>query len=275
VNKGISSAVSMIVIAASLLALPVRSSAQATDNEEQRKNIKTEDRRKNIRYMEGVLVQAVRVGAEQFGKVLERYEPAAVTVLIGSPRARGFLLDGHGIFFDVEVPDINQSVIWSVMTTLRDRQNGDALESLREALRTMPEGASLAQAQNALRRLASTIGPVRPASGASPQGLTASGPVSAANEPPMDPRKQYQDAVISAVVDVMLGYSVQMSLGPEEWLTVAARGSDTPLSPQQGLSDSVTITVRVKGSDLASYHAADADKRAEIREKVKADARVF
>src|ERR671925_657283 len=110
VNKAICSAVSIMIIAASLVAaLPARSSAQGTDNEE---------RRKNIRYMEGVLVQAVRVGAEQFGKVLEKYEPTAMTMLMGSPRARGFLLDGHGIFFDVEVPDINQSVIWSVMTTL-------------------------------------------------------------------------------------------------------------------------------------------------------------
>ena len=65
----------------------------------------------------------------------------------------------------------------------------------------------------------------------------------------------------------MLGYSVQMSLGAEEWLTVAARGNDAPLSPQ-GLSDTVTITVKVKGSDLTVYHAEPA-RRAEIRRKWK------
>ena len=42
--------------------------------------------------MEGVLVQAVRVGAETFGSKLEQYEPTGVTMLSGSPRVRGFLL---------------------------------------------------------------------------------------------------------------------------------------------------------------------------------------
>jgi hypothetical protein len=90
----------------------------------------------------------------------------------------------------------------------------------------------------------------------------------------MDPRKQYQDAVIGSLIEAMLGYSVQMALGPDEWLTVAARGNDAPLGPQQGLADPVTITVKVKGGDLAIYHA-DPARRSEIREKVRADARVF
>jgi hypothetical protein len=200
-------------------------------------------------------------------------------MLTGTPRARGFVLDGHGVFFDVEVPDINQSIVWSVMTTQRDRQASDAIESLRAAIRSIPGGVSLEQAQEALRYLASTVGPGLPrnqslAGTAAVETLPSPGKVNAVSTPAMDPRKEYQDAVITAVVDAMLGYSVQMSLGPEEWLTVAARGSDTPLSPQQGLSDTVTITVRVKGSDLAIYHA-DATKRAEIRDKVKADAKVF
>jgi len=71
----------------------------------------------------------------------------------------------------------------------------------------------------------------------------------------------------------MLGYSVQMSLGPEEWLTVAARGIDSA-GPIQGLQETTTITVKVKGSDLAIYHS-DQTRRAEIRQKVKADVKVF
>ena len=227
-----------------------------------------QERRRNIRYMEGVLVQAVRVGAEQVGKELERYEPTGVTVLLGSPRARGFLVDGHGVFFDVEVPDMNQSVVWSVMVTQRDRQMGNALESLSTALRAMPDGPPMQQAQKALQTLNSTVNLTRDAGPASP----ASGQVAAPAI--LDPRKLYQDAVISSVVDAMLGYSVQMSLGSEEWLTVAARGTDAPLGPQQGLQEATTITVRVKGADLAVYHS-DPARRAEIREKVRADAKVF
>jgi hypothetical protein len=263
VKQGIYSGVAPIVIAASFLALmPASSSAQGSD---------AQDRRKHIRYMEGVLVQAVRIGAEQFGKDLEKFEPTGVTALMGTPRARGFLLDGHGIFFDVEVPDINQSFVWSVMTTQRDRQAGDALESLREAFRTMPESATLNQARDALRHLANTVGPIRPTTA---PGLPPQGTVTALSTPLTDPRKEYQDAVVSALVDAMLGYSMRLSLGSEEWLTVAARGNDAPLGPQQGVGDTVTITVRVKGSDLAIYHG-DAARREEIREKVKADAKVF
>ncbi len=62
---------------------------------------------------------------------MQRFEPAGVTVLTGVPRARGFLLDGYGVFFDVEIPDMNQSVIWSMMNVQRDRQVGNALDSLR------------------------------------------------------------------------------------------------------------------------------------------------
>jgi len=214
-------------------------------------------------------VQAVRVGAELVGKELERYEPTGVTVLLGAPRARGFLVDGHGVFFDVEVPDMNQSVVWSVMVTQRDRQMGNALESLATALRAMPDGPPMQQAQKALQTLTSTVNVKDngPAASPAPGQVTAQAILS-------DPRKLYQDAVIGSVVDAMLGYSVQMSLAADEWLTVAARGTDSPLNPQQGLQESTTITVRVKGADLAIYHS-DPARRAEIREKVRADAKVF
>ena len=62
----------------------------------------------------------------------------------------------------------------------------------------------------------------------------------------------------------MLDHSLQMNLGPEEWLTVAARASEGPMSPA-GLSDLITIVLRVKGSDLSVYHA-DKTKREEIRQ---------
>jgi hypothetical protein len=247
-------------------------------------NVEAQERRRNIRYMEGVLVQAVRVGAELVGKELERYEPTGVTVLMGTPRARGFVLEGHGVFFDVEVPDMNQSVVWSVMIAQRDRQIGNALDSLRTALRSMPDGAAMQQAQTAVQLLGSTIGPVQPKDAlpdvkdpmqpAKETVAITSGPAAGAKVVTIDPRKIYQSAVIGSLVDAMLGYSVQMSLGSDEWLTVAARGNDSAIGPQQNISDSTTIIVRVRGSDLATYHA-DQTRRAEIREKVQADARVF
>ncbi len=41
-----------------------------------------------------------------------------------------------------------------------------------------------------------------------------------------DPDRQYTDAVKSALIDAMLDHSLSMDLGPDEWLTVAARQSE-------------------------------------------------
>ena len=251
---------SMAVLSLSVLA-PSPVLAQPSEAE-------AKDRRRNIRYMEGVLVQAIRVGAEQVSKELERYDPNAVSALLGTPRARGFVLEGHGVFFDVEVPDMDQSFAASVVLLQRERQMGSAADSLRAALRTMPEGQGTQQVQTALQFLV--------ASGIKDPAVLATPPQTPIASPPLiftEPRKFYRAAMIDSVVDAMLAYSVQMNLGPEEWLTVAARGIE-PSGPLQGLQETTTITVRVKGADLAIYHS-DPARRAEIREKVKADAKVF
>ena len=246
------------------MAVPALSQAQARSRDEQRRN--------QIRMIEGVLVQAVRLGAAEVSKEMQRFEPAGVTVLTGVPRARGFLLDGYGVFFDVEIPDMNQSVIWSMMNMQRDRQLGNAFDSLVAAIGTIPAGPQRQQAQAALEQVTKTVGPAAPMRG--PQGQApAPGQVGAATNSP-DPDRLYSEAVKSALVEAMLGYSVQMDLGADEWLTVAARASEGPVPSQAGLSELITIVLRVKGSDLSIYHA-DPTKRDEIRQRVKVDARVF
>jgi len=232
-----------------------------------------EQRRRNqIRIMEGVLVQAVRLGAEEVSTELERFEPAGVTVLSGVPRARGFVLDGYGVFFDVEIPDMNQSVLWSMMNVQRDRQVGNALDSLRAALGSLPDSPLRQQAESALQQVTKTVGPSVPPRGPQGQPAPPSGQVTAATTMP-DPNVLYSEAVKSALVDAMLDHSLQMSLGPDECLTVAARASEGPMPPA-GLTDLITIVLRVRGSDLSVYQA-DPARRDEIRQKVKAEARVF
>jgi hypothetical protein len=223
--------------------------------------------------MEGVLVQAVRLGAEEVSTEMERFEPAGVTVLSGVPRARGFVLDGYGVFFDVEIPDMNQSVIWSMMNVQRDRQVGNALDSLRNAIQSIPDGPNRQQAQGALEQVTKTVGPAMPPRGPQGQPAPAPGQIAAATATMPDPNVLYSEAVKGALIDVMLDHSLQMSLGPDEWLTVAARASEGPMPPA-GLSDLITIILRVRGSDLAVYQA-DPTKRDEIRQRVKVEARVF
>ena len=233
-------------------------------------------RRDQIQIMEGVLAKAVRLGAEQLGRRLQAVDPSVVW-LTGQTRARGFVLEGYGVFFDVEVPTLHQSLLLLAGAQQRENQLGTYLEMLRRAVDSMPEGPSRQDAQNALRRVAQQVGPVQPTR-ASTTAAPAPGAVAAQNTTPVaapdlsdDPNKQYADAMRNALVDAMLDHSISMNLGPDEWLTVAARDSEGPLTPNE-IYDSMTIVLRVKGSDLADY-AKDLSKRAEVRQKV--EVRVF
>src|SRR5258708_29423785 len=69
-----------------------------------------------------------------------------------------------------------------------------------------------------------------------------------------DPNELYTDAVKNALIDAMLKYTSFLQIGPEEWLTVAARDSEGPLMPGQ-IDDASTIMISVKGSDLAAFQS--------------------
>jgi hypothetical protein len=257
----------LLAAVAASLAVPVVAWGQMRPPDEQR-------RRDQIQLMEGVLSRAVRLGAEQVNRRMQSIDPT-MSVITGQARARGFVLEGYGIFFDVEVPTMSASAVWSMMTTQRDLQVAASLESLRRALASMPEGPKLQEAQQALQRVARQVGPVQQQRGEPAEvALPAANTVVAANTlPPVmdDPDRQYTEAVKGALIDAMLDHSFPMDLRPDEWLTVAARQSEGPLAPNQ-LFEVATIVLRVKGSDLAVY-IADHAKRDEIRQKV--DVRVF
>ena len=236
-------------------------------NDEQR-------RRDQIQLMEGVLSRAVRLGAEQVNRRMQSIDPT-MTVITGQARARGFVLEGYGVFFDVEVPPMSASAVWSMMTVQRDVQMAASLDSLRRALSShargpeAPGSAAGAAAGGSARSARSRRSARRPRGRRRRAGQHRGRRQYA---PAMDdPDRQYTDAVKSSLIDAMLDHSLSMDLGPDEWLTVAARESEGPLSTNQ-LYDVSTIVLRVKGSDLAVY-MADRTKRAEVRQKV--DVRVF
>ena len=127
---------------------------------------------------------------------------------------------------------MNQSVIWSMMNVQRDRQVGNALDSLRAAIESMPDGPNRQQAQMALQQVTKTVGPAMPPRG--PQGQPAPAPGQVRRRRrrrcPI-PTSSIPKSVKGALVEAMLDYSLQMNLGPEEWLTVAARASEGPMPP--------------------------------------------
>ncbi|HUR34199.1 MAG TPA: hypothetical protein VM032_10425 [Vicinamibacterales bacterium] len=256
----------LLVAVAAALAVPVVVNAQVRASDEQR-------RRDQIQLMEGVLSRAVRLGAEQVNRRMQSIDPT-ISVITGQARARGFVLEGYGVFFDVEVPPMSASAVWSMMTVQRDVQVAASLDSLRRAIAALPEGPKLQEAQQALQRVARQVGPLQPQGrdGSDVGPVPANTVVAATTAPVMDdPDRQYADAVKSALIDAMLDHSLSMDLGPDEWLTVAARESDGILAQNQ-LYDVTTIVLRVKGSDLAAY-MVDRTKRADVRQKV--DVRVF
>jgi hypothetical protein len=254
------------------------------------------DLRHHIYVMEGALARAVDYGAKQLNREILAVMPG-VFMLEGEARARGVHLDGYGVYFDVRVPMMRQSMMWSLRMMLDqdDAQNQATIEDLRKALESVTEPQTRASLEKALKQLerqappaisrgGGVVGPnvVMPNTtaqvgrGAAEQvGVTATPSprpaAPAANSLwAKDPNRAYTEAVTRALVDAMIDYSTPMQIGADQWLTVAARddeGRDS-LSPPDPLEEIVTMIYRIKGSDLQDYRQGRID-RDEVRKRVQ------
>lgn len=232
--------------------------------------------RSNLSIMEGVLERAVVLGADSLNRRIRALAPQDPPLLLaGEVDVRGFRLDGYGVFFDVEVPVLRQSVAWS-LRALMDQGGVPltvALNQLRAYVRTAADAQTRQSLERALQRLEMQVGAgdshaVTPAA-ASSSGAVA--PPPEALEWLSNPNAVYTAAVKAALVDAMLEHSQALAIGTDEWLTIAARDNESRRHPGQG-DDGGTITLRVKGSDLAALRAGritveDARRRVEIREQ--------
>ena len=222
------------------VALPVVARAQTTV----RPTAEQQRRYDQISVMEGTLTGAVSLAANQVARDVQANTPGA-SLFTGAARAKGFVLDGYGPFFYVEIPALDLNLVLTV-------------ESLE---------------RNALRRSELRSGPQR----ASQQGRAnqETDVPSAAKEAlesvaADDPGQKYRDAVKRCLVDAMLDNSKSMNLAPDEWLTIAARGSESGLIPGE-IYQLTTLVLRVKGSDLADFLAGrlardDARQKVEVRQ---------
>jgi len=217
--------------------------------------------RQRISLMEGVLERAVANGADNLLRQVKHVMPD-VPMLTGAPAVRGFRLEGYGVFFDVEVPALRLPVTWPLRYMFRD--NRETMGIVNELRAMMVESEprqrerlaavvrqleQQAQVPAALRGTGRIGGPtaVSVGGGAQPQ------PDPSAYD---DPEEHYTREVKAALVDAMIENSGPIALGPEEWLTVAARDNvpRDPLIPTDA-ADTRTVIFRVKGSDLAAYRA--------------------
>jgi hypothetical protein len=86
----------------------------------------------------------------------------------------------------------------------------------------------------------------------------------------MDTNRRYTEQVQRALIDAMIDFSAPMSIGSDEWLTVAARDNERrdSLAPQDPYEEVVTVLLRIKGSDLKDYRSGKIDK-VEARKRVR------
>ena len=239
------------------------------------------DRRDDIKTLEAVLTMAVKAGADKLALQMRASEPGSLFVT-DTGRTRGFDLQGYGVFFDVDVPMMKQSVLWS---TRQLTQQGTRVQ-LENYIATQPPGPARDFAVRELRRMqqqgmrpALTPSPMATtvanaglvaAQSADERTVTAPAPPPAAVLEPADPNELYTQAVKTSLIDAMLKYSVGLKLSAGEWLTVAARDAQGPLTPG-AVDDASTIVIRIKGSDLAAFHAGtltrdEVLKRVEVKE---------
>jgi hypothetical protein len=235
-----------------------------------------ENRRHSVRMMEAVLSRAVLGGAEQLAEQLGNGSPN-MSFFTGQARAHGFVLDGYGVFFHVEIPEMQQSLVMSVTTLERDLAVGDTLEALRRAVGAVPEGASKLQAEELLKRLELQVGPMPALADA--RGVAGRNMIRTADSTQVsdlspvslpvlrDPSGSYRAAIQAALIDAMLEHSRGMNIQPDEWLTVAAHRGESPLGASE-IVNSSTLVLRVKGSDLALYDA-DRTRKDEVRKRVE------
>ena len=241
--------------------------------------------RQRIATMEVVLARAVSNGADRVIREWREVMSDRPT-LAGAPQARGFRLEGQGLFFDVEVPLLRLPLTWPLRYMTRQDVNTDALRTLQRLRAELgrvqgDERVTLERMVAQLERELGASSPIRPATPPGARGSVSAATVSSGPAPVpdtgnpaavVDPENTYTSEVKEALIDAMLEGSGSLVIGPEEWLWVAARDNAPrdPLIPGD-TTDFSTWIFRVKGSDLSDFRAGritadEARTRVEVRE---------
>jgi hypothetical protein len=243
--------------------------------------------RYQIGTMERVLEGAVEHGATVTRDRLRAYVPADM-LLSENARVRGFKLEGYGMFFDVAVPSLEGTIPWTFKALDQNNLGIDtALRTLRSFIQTAsPNDADV---QQAFRRLELQVAPVSAALtvadprdaaagvDAPPPAAQSADPAAATPSAPPDPilddpQEAYRAEIRDALMDAMLEHSRGLGIAPDEWLTIAARSNDERprLAPVD--TDSRTVVIKVRGSDLNAFLGGQIN-RDEARARM--DVRVF
>lgn len=225
------------------LAAPAAAQTTIKPNAEQQRRFD------QLTVMEGSLTGSIRLAANQVARDIQSSTPGAM-LFSGPARAKGFILDGYGPFFYVEIPSLDMNLVLTL----------DSLE--RTAERRSTRSSQMQPVTDSARPQGTPDAVQAPLPPDADQALRT-----VAEE---DPVQKYRAAVRRCLIDSMLDNSKSMNLAPGEWLTIAARGSEAGLIPGE-IYQLTTMVVRVKGSDLADFLAGritreEARQRVEVRQ---------
>jgi hypothetical protein len=242
--------------------------------------LQLKESRYQIGQIERLLEGAVEHGATVIRDRLLAIMPADM-LLAENARARGFRLDGYGVFFDVEVPNLEGTVPWSFRTLDQNDLGVDnALQTIRAFIQT--NGTKDVAVRQALESLELRVSAPANANVASPSASTTRSvsaqasapalPAAVSNDPILaNPNEAYRAAIRTALIEAMLEHTRGLNLAPNEWLTVAARSSDDrPRLAPADAAEGQTNILSIRGSDLAAFLAGqitleEAEKRVDIR----------
>lgn len=224
------------------------------------------EQRYQIGQMEQVVDSAVEHGLTNTRERIQARAQSPVDFLVSdNAHARGFRIEGYGVFVDVVVPSFfTTTLTWSLRTL---DQNGLGLDSALRTLQAHVKGDGDPGLEQALKRLELQMNPAVLARASAPAergARDATGSTSAttdgqpgSKDPILsDPKQAYRTEVLEALKDVMLAHSRSLGIGPNEWLTIAAQGNDD--RPRLVAADTPgpsTRIIRLRGSDLGEFLA--------------------
>jgi hypothetical protein len=286
--RGTTAAIAGLIVA---IGLPAAAQSQAPTPAPPARPIDQKQSRYEISQMERLLEGAVEHGLTNVRERVQRASKAQSFVAenLENAHVRGFRLDGYGVFFDIEVPSLQGSLLWSLQTL---DQNDLGLTRALQSIKEFVDKSNDINLQQALKRIELQM-PVAATSGAPPAAmamatdarLRTGSPATAADTPakvetpeptavrdvmPSDWNELYRTEIQRQIQEAMVSYSSALALGADEWLTVGARGHvERPLIAPAD-SDQRTVVIKIRGTDLRAVLSGqitreEAIKRMEVR----------
>jgi len=150
---------------------------------------------------------------------------------------------------------------------------------LRKNLQSVSDPQTRQELERALKIFEAQLGPADVQTAATVQGQARVSTAAPSSEPVakptaelIDPRGVYFSELTNALVDAILDHGPPLAVGPEEWLTVAARESvDRRFMPDDPDDTAMTLILRIKGGDLSALRERrlsrdEARKRIEVKQ---------